>query len=301
MNTNEALEILELDENSTQLEIKESYKLLMKVWHPDRFINDAKLSKKATLKTQKINNAYQVLKNYKNEYSQPRVKKDNPFVMVFVKGGTFEMGSNEGNEDEKPIHTVILSDFYIGATEVTQAQWVAIMGHNPSKWKGDNLPVEEVSWDDIQLFLKKLNLQTGQTYRLPTEAEWEYAARGGSEASQTSYQYAGSNTLGEVAWYGDNSGGTTHPVGQKKPNALGLYDMSGNVWEWCNDYYDSNYYQNSPTKNPQGSLSGHFRILRGGSWSHDSQNCRVARRLWFFPNYWVSRSGFRLVRVVSSQ
>ncbi len=223
------------------------------------------------------------------------------FNMVFVKGGTFEMGSNEVYSNEKPIHTVTLSDFYIGATEVTQAQWEAIMGNNPSHFKGDNLPVEQVSWDDIQWFLKKLNLQTDQTYRLPTEAEWEYAARGGVQSSNVSYQYAGSNTLGDLAWYDDNSGKKTHPVAQKKPNALGLYDMSGNVWEWCNDYYDADYYQNSAKKNPQGASSGDYRVLRGGDWYGNAQGCRVALRVRRDPDHRVSGLGFRLVRVVSSQ
>ena len=223
------------------------------------------------------------------------------FNMVFVKGGTFEMGSNEVYSNEKPIHTVTLSDFYIGATEVTQAQWEAIMGNNPSHFKGDNLPVEKVSWDDIQTFLIKLNQQTGQTYRLPTEAEWEYAARGGVQSSNVSYQYAGSNTIGDLAWYKDNSGSTTHPVAQKQPNELGLYDMSGNVWEWCNDNYDANYYQNSAKKNPQGPSSVQYRLLRGGSWDFNTQLCRVAARVRDLPYGRSNYIGFRLVRVVSSQ
>ena len=155
--------------------------------------------------------------------------------MVFVQGGSFQMGSNNGQSDEKPVHSVTVSDFYIVKYEVTQKEWRDIMGSNPSKWKGDNLPVEKVSWDDVQTFIKKLNAKTGLNYRLPTEAEWEYAARGGNKSN--GYKYSGSNDIGSVAWYASNSGSKTHSVGQKKPNELGIYDMTGNVWEWCNDWY----------------------------------------------------------------
>ena len=219
------------------------------------------------------------------------------FDMVFVKGGTFQMGSNNEDSDEKPIHTVTVSDFYMSATEVTQAQWKAVMGSNPSNWKGDNLPVESVSWNDVQKFLKKLNKSTGENYRLPTEAEWEYAARGGVEKNGRSSQtkYAGSNNIDEVAWYDDNSGSKTHPVGQKNPNELGLYDISGNVWEWCNDWYDEDYYSSSSINNPQGANSGGARVLRGGSWYYDAWNCRVANRLSNSPALRLSDFGFRLV------
>ena len=219
------------------------------------------------------------------------------FNMVFVQGGTFEMGSNNGDSDEKPIHTVTVSDFYMSATEVTQAQWKAVMGSNPSNWKGDNLPVESVSWNDVQKFLKKLNKSTGENYRLPTEAEWEYAARGGVETNGRSSQtkYAGSNNIDEVAWYGDNSGSKTHPVGKKKPNELGLYDMTGNVWEWCNDWYDEDYYSSSPQNNPQGANSGKYRVLRGGSCSHFARFCRVAFRSGYNPDFGLFNFGFRLV------
>ncbi|RLD58109.1 MAG: sulfatase-modifying factor protein, partial [Bacteroidetes bacterium] len=163
--------------------------------------------------------------------------------MVFVKGGTFQMGSNNGGTDEKPVHRVSLDDFYIGKYEVTQKQWRKIMGNNPSHFFGcDNCPVETVSWNDVQKFITKLNQKTGQHYRLPTEAEWEYAARGGSFESPT--KYAGNNYVDKVAWYYNNSNEKTHPVGEKKPNKIGIYDISGNVWEWCSDWYSNNYYNN---------------------------------------------------------
>lgn len=212
---------------------------------------------------------------------------------IFVKGGTFQMGSNE-ESDEKPIHSVTVDDFYIGKYEVTQKEWKEIMGSNPSYFKGDNLPVEQVSWDDIQEFLRKLNAKTGGNYRLPTEAEWEYAARGG--ASSRGYKYAGSNDIDEVAWYSSNSGSKTHQVGTKQPNELGIYDMSGNVWEWCSDWYDSSYYSSSPSRNPKGPSSERYRVLRGGSWSSLQSYTRVAVRLSNSPGYRGSNYGFRVAR-----
>ena len=205
-------------------------------------------------------------------------------------------------------HQVTLSSFYIGKYPVTQAQWQAIMGSNPSKFKGDNLPVESVSWDDIQVFLTKLNTlysppsggQGGGFFRLPTEAEWEYAARGGHKSSfnkggQGGFKYAGSNNIDEVAWYGNNSNNKTHPVGQKKPNELGIYDMSGNVWEWCQDWYDKDYYKNSPANNSTGPTSGTSRVLRGGGWSSIAVRCRVGYRIHFTPSNRNLNYGFRLV------
>jgi len=205
-------------------------------------------------------------------------------------GDTF----NEGDYDEKPVHSVTVSDFYIGKYEVTQKQWVEIMGSNPSYFKGDNRPVENVSWNDVQEFIRKLNEKTGGNFRLPTEAEWEYAARGGNKSR--GYKYSGSNNVGEVAWYWNNSGKKTHPVGTKKPNELGIYDMSGNVWEWCADWYDKNYYQNSPRNNPKGPASGSSRVLRGGSWVHDENYLRCSDRYYFTPNFRSYIIGFRLVR-----
>ena len=165
------------------------------------------------------------------------------------------------------------------------------MGSNPSKFKGDNLPVEQVSWNDIQEFITKLNTMTGKTFRLPTEAEWEYAARGGNKSK--GYKYSGSNTLDNVAWYTNNSSSKTHPVGQKQPNELGLYDMSGNVWEWCQDWYGS--YSSSSQTNPTGPSSGSYRVLRGGSWYHFARICRVSYRLNSDPDDRYNLNGFRLV------
>ncbi len=214
--------------------------------------------------------------------------------MVFVEGGTFSMGSNQGSDDEKPVHRVRVDDFYLGKTEVTQRQWRAVMRNNPSHFKNcDQCPVEQVSWNDIQDFIKKLNNMTGKKYRLPTEAEWEYAARGGSKGR--GYTYSGSDNLEEVAWYNGNSGSKTHPVGQKKSNEQGLSDMSGNVWEWCHDWYGSDYYKNSPADNPKGPSSGAFRVIRGGSWYLYADYCRSARRINNGPGYRNGNLGFRLV------
>jgi formylglycine-generating enzyme required for sulfatase activity len=215
------------------------------------------------------------------------------FVMVFVEGGTFQMGvtSNDPNRrDEMPVHNVTLSSYHIGQTEVTQALWQAVMGSNPSWNKGDNLPVEKVSWNDCQMFITKLNQLTGQKFRLPTEAEWEYAARGGKLSK--GYKYSGSNTLSYVAWYTGNSSYKTHPVATKRPNELGLYDMSGNVWEWCQDWYGS--YSSSTQSNPTGPSSGSDRVLRGGSWDYVAGICRVSNRLDDEPSRTHDNLGFRL-------
>ena len=217
---------------------------------------------------------------------------------IFVQGGTFQMGSNDGDSDEKPVHSITVSDFYIGKYEVTQKEWKDIMGKNPSYFKGDNLPVEQVRWNDVQKFIKKLNIKTGGNFRLPTEAEWEYAARGGNKSVTLSgvegYKYSSSNDIGSVAWYTSNSSSKTHPVGLKNANELGIYDMSGNVYEWCNDWYDTNYYKNSPKNNPQGASSGAYRVYRGGSWYLHAEYCRVAYRSNNYPGDFISYLGFRL-------
>lgn len=220
------------------------------------------------------------------------------FQMIKVEGGTFSMGATSEQEDdafgrEKPVHSVTLSDYYIGETEVTQELWAAVMGSNPSEFTGnDQRPVERVSWDDCQEFIEKLNSLTGKQFRLPTEAEWEYAARGGKYSR--GYNYSGSNKANEVAWYYGNSGSKTHPVKTKKANELGLYDMSGNVFEWCNDWYDDNYYRNSPQTNPTGPSEGEYRVLHGGSWSNNDRIVRVSYRGYITPGYRDYHGGLRL-------
>jgi formylglycine-generating enzyme required for sulfatase activity len=216
-------------------------------------------------------------------------------IMTFVKipAGTFMMGSPDSepgrNLDEGPQHQVTISKaFELQTTEVTQSQWQAVMGSNPSYFKGPDLPVEQVSWDDAQAFIAKLNAKNdGYRYRLPTEAEWEYAARAG-----TTGPYAGD--LGAMAWYAPNSGGTTHPVGTKTPNAWGLYDMHGNVMEWVQDWYDG--YSSSAVTDPVGPSSGSARVLRGGGWAYESQNCRSADRDSSSPDYRGGPLGLRLLR-----
>lgn len=256
------------------------------------------------------------------------------FTMVYVEGGSYLMGAQkdnssganydpEANDDESPVHRVSVDDFYMGQTEVTQALWKAVMGDNPSYFKGDNLPVEEVSWDDVQEFIEKLNRLTGRTFRLPTETEWEYAARGGESTSL----YTGENiriigwnnspNLDKLAWYGGNCGqdytyragcdvskgrdisdwdekqyndskGGTHPVGLKQPNRYGLYDMLGNVREWCSDCWSSNYSSSADCSR---------RVNRGGSWSSGARYCRVADRSYSSPDNRGNYMGFRLVLV----
>ena len=221
------------------------------------------------------------------------------FKMIFVQGGTFMMGatSEQGwllGNDEKPTHSVTLNDYYIGQTLVTQELWQAVMGNNPSWFIGNNLlPVENVSWNDCQEFIRKLKSITGKSFHLPTEAEWEFAARGGIKSC--GYKYSGSNDIYSVAWYEGNSGNTTHPVGLKQPNELGIFDMSGNVYEWCYDWYDKEYYEVSPSDNPQGPSSGSNLVFRGGSWGNSARYCRVSYRGGYYPGHRSSYLGLRLV------
>ena len=229
------------------------------------------------------------------------------FKMVAVEGGTFMMGSaiddTEANANERPAHQVTLSNYKIAETEVTQALWVAVMGSNPSSFQGDlRLPVESVKWNDIQLFIQKLNELTGEVFRLPTEAEWEFAARGGNKSH--GYKYSGSNNLNEVAWWGGdggwewyggyvdgNSENRTHPVASKSPNEIGIYDMSGNVWEWCQDWYGS--YTEDVQIDPLGPLTGSYKVTRGGCINCNSKACRVMMR-YQGPNLGAAGDGFRL-------
>jgi formylglycine-generating enzyme required for sulfatase activity len=247
--------------------------------------------------------------------------------MVFVKGGTFQMGIEDGGDDEKPIHSITVSDFYIGKYEVTVAEFekfIKAAGYKTDAekegysyiwidkwekmegvyWKYDaegnqklrsdyNHPVIHVSWNDATAYCKWLKETTGKGYRLPTEAEWQYAAGGGNKSK--GYTYSGSNTIGNVAWYYKNSDSKTHPVGQKSSNELGIYDMSGNVWEWCSDWYGSDYYKNSSSNNPKGANSGTYRVLRGGAWDGSPASCRIADRSISTPAYRYNNVGFRVV------
>jgi len=231
--------------------------------------------------------------------------------MVWVEGGTFMMGSDVGEDWDKPVHRVTVKGFYISKYQVTQAEWTAVMGNNPSNFKGDNLPVEQVSWLDAIEFCNRLSEKEGLTpcyrssgsnitcdwnangYRLPTEAEWEYAANGGSNVFLVT-AYAGSNNADAVAWYYENSENKTHPVGTKTPNGLGLYDMSGNVWEWCWDWYVA--YSSGVQTDPRGASSGINRVMRGGSWRHPAKFGRSAGRYNHPPSYRLSYNGFRIVR-----
>ena len=217
------------------------------------------------------------------------------FEMVKVEGGTFTMGAtaeqgSDAESDEYPAHQVTLPSYFIGKTEVTQELWEAVMGNNPSKNSGFNLPVDNVTWKDCQLFISKLNSLTGKYFRLPTEAEWEYAARGGNQSQ--GYKYSGSNTIDDVAWYESNSISGTHPVATKAPNELGIYDMSGNVWEWCSDWYGD--YNSFFQYNPTGPVSGSRRVERGGGCGIYAWYCRVSRRDSTNPTLRGSALGLRL-------
>lgn len=229
------------------------------------------------------------------------------FKMVFVKGGGLYLGCTSGSgscdSDEIPSHYVTLSDYYVGETEVTQALWKAVMGYNnnPSYWQGDRLPVEKVSWTDCNEFVSRVNsllaeqLPQGYRFALPSEAQWEYAARGGQKSSGS--LYAGSNNVNLVAWYSDNSGSRTHEVKLKAPNELGLYDMSGNVWEWCEDWYSSSWYSDNVNwTNPVNAFAGSGRVLRGGSWGSRASRCRVSFRCDVTPSARTTY-GFRLALV----
>lgn len=230
-----------------------------------------------------------------SERVQIKISADNDYAfetpeMITIEGGTYMMGSVYYSWTQ-PLHSVTLNTFKIGKYEITQKLWKAIMGTNPSYFIGDeNRPVEKVSWNDVQQFITKLNQLTGKNYRLPTEAEWEYAARGGNQSHR--YIYAGSNDINVVAWIWINSGEKTNPVGLKSANELGIYDMSGNVWELCNDWYGS--YSADPITNPQGPSTGIKRVMRGGSWFDNSDFCRPVLRLGYLPINNENHIGARL-------
>jgi formylglycine-generating enzyme len=253
-----------------------------------------------------VNLAYAGEGNTKVSVAPAPLFKDPATAMefVFVKGRCYQMGNTfgDGGPEEKRVHEVCLDPFYMGKYEVTQGQWKKIMGSNPSVNSkcGDNCPVDTVSWIDVQNFISKLNSRSGGSkYRLPTEAEWEYAARSGGLPEQ----YAGGNVLVDVAWFFDFSGEDNYrwgakPVGTKRPNGLGIFDMTGNVWEWTNDWYGSDYYSNSPRNNPTGPTTGDLRVLRGGSWRNQSFDLRTTFRNYLTPNYRSDIIGFRLLRMI---
>jgi formylglycine-generating enzyme required for sulfatase activity len=222
--------------------------------------------------------------------------------LVLIPTGSFRMGGDkileQAEEHENPRHMIKINNpFYMCKYQITQAQWSEVMQNNPSEFKGDLRPVERVSWNDVQAFIHKLNtLEATDTFRLPTEAEWEYAARG---ASKSAYCFGGDTAiLSQYAWYDKNSGGETHPVGQLKPNAWGLYDMHGNVHEWVQDWFDRNYYSRSPSVSPEGPASGLAKALRGGDWSSEDWYCRCASRSLGSPDRRGNRLGFRLIKTV---
>ena len=250
-------------------------------------LNSYKKSEESILKpfdsTLTTSEQREILQNFCNE-------------MIYVKGGQFSMGAaskrdDKYDNDEKPFHKVMLSDFKMSRTEVTQELWEAVMGSNPSHFKGKKLPVENVSWNDCQEFIKKLNQLTGLCFRLPTEAEWEFAARGGRKSDD--YIFSGRDDITNVAWYIETTRDLgTKPVATKSPNELGLYDMSGNVWEWCSDWYGQ--YSSLPEVNPEGLSTGEFRVCRGGSWNNYVGSCRVSNRSYNNPEIGSNNLGFRL-------
>jgi formylglycine-generating enzyme required for sulfatase activity len=234
-----------------------------------------------------------------------------PAGMVRVEGGTFQMGSNNGDDDERPVYSVTVQGFSMGEFQVTQREWQEVMGNNPSERKGDGLPVTNVTWFEAVEYCNRRSRREGLVpayggggenitcnfnasgYRLPTEAEWEYAAKGGNKDPMV-YEYSGSNSPGSVAWYIDNSGGSLHQVGTKQANSLGLYDMSGNVYEWCQDRYGN--YPGGPQTDPRGPSTGANRVVRGGSWGNDARYVRSAGRGSFTPSDRLSYIGFRVAR-----
>ena len=341
-------QILGLNPGASEKEIIEAYKVLVKVWNPDRFKDDPQIQKIATQKIKEIDEAFkqlliwaenrqekgeefldpqveakteppetresidvkadpkqELIVKVGNVFAELRSEKPEPgpvwkdpymgMEFVFVRGGSYQMGDiyGDGSDDEKPVHEVTVGDFWLGKFPATQGQWEKVMGNNPSHFKsGDNCPVEQVSWNDVQEFIHRLNQKAGKRYRLPTEAEWEYAARSGGKREK----WAGTSNASELieyAWYEGNSNNQTHPVGQKKPNSFVLHDMSGNVNEWVQDWYDKDYYRNSPMNNPC-SEHGLNRVIRGGRWNSGVKILRTSSRSCIAPLTSFG-TGFRLV------
>ena len=240
--------------------------------------------------------------SYELEVCQAACQWYNSFELVDVEGGTFFMGAQNNDSEsfnydasayqiEAPVHEVSMTSYAIGKFEVTQAQWIAAMGTNPSVVQGDSLPVENVTWEQVQEFISILNENSGLSYRLPTEAEWEFASRGGNKSH--GFSYSGYSVLGACGWYYSNSAATTHKIGNKTPNELGIYDMSGNVREWCNDWFG--YYSPESVYNPQGAEYGSVKVNRGGSWTTPAVNCRNSYRHTDYPYEAAHDLGFRLV------
>lgn len=288
------------ENNNLQNEINQ-LKVQMKEKEKSR--NEAEISYKRTINDLKLelNKLKSIVSSRSEPDNLPKMQTYNvngvEFRMIYVEGGTFMMGADindcDAQEKERPIHKVTLSNFWIGETQVTQALWLAVVGKNPSKFIGDiNLPVENVSWEDCNNFIIKLNNITGKTFRMPTEAQWEFAARGGTKSR--GFIFSGSNVINDVSWYSLNSNNETHPVMSMIPNELGLYDMSGNVSEWCQDWYIQ--YPVSEQNNPTGRKNGgSFRVIRGGSWYHAAKNCRVTARTCSAPLIKYNYLGLRLV------
>jgi formylglycine-generating enzyme required for sulfatase activity len=270
--------------------------------HEERFIDETAASEIIDLLTQVLRGA---------QASRPRLSSQQPppsqapqtiktftnsigMEFILIPAGSFMMGDAfEGHDNERPVHQVNISrPFYLGKYAVTQEQWGTVTGKNLSEFKGRNNPVDDVSWSDVQSFISHLNAKEGKKYRLPTEAEWEYAARAGTKSTYSFGDDAGQ--LEQYEWYGGNSGSQTHPVGQKQPNPWGLYDMHGNVREWVNDWYDKSYYGRSPSTDPAGPSGGEFRVLRGGSWYRSARSLRSASRDYHMPGYRGKGLGFRL-------
>jgi formylglycine-generating enzyme required for sulfatase activity len=240
-----------------------------------------------------------------SEASRDEITNSIGMKLKLIQPGTFMMGSKDGEFDEKPVHKVVITKpFYLGVYEVTQEQWEVVMRSSvrqqrdkaepegPLHGVGRDYPMYYVSWEEIQVFCRKLSTKEGAVYRLPSEAEWEYACRAGTE---TEY-YWGNRMDGEYAWYKDNSGDTSHRVGTRKPNPWGFHDMSGNVWEWCGDRYSESYAKGTGI-DPQGPLEGMYRVYRGGSWFHKSETCRSANRFWHPSTSRKYVVGFRVVRI----
>jgi formylglycine-generating enzyme required for sulfatase activity len=234
--------------------------------------------------------------NAQNNKPAARLASPTAIEMIQVIGGSFDMGSDSGAVDRRPAHTVKLNNFSIGKYEITQRQWKAVMGTNPSYYENcDECPVTNVSWADVQTYIQKLNEATGKNFRLPTEAEWEFAARGGIRENEMNMKsFAGKKLLQTIAWYEANSKDRVHFVGRKRPNQLDIHDMTGNVEEWCNDWYAKGYFSAKDVTNPKGPETGKSKVVRGGSWNSEKSEVTVIRRAAYVPESKSNYLGFRV-------